>query len=109
MIDGAPAIRHDALLICGFPVGSHVAHGVYGIDVTFVPLVFSFFKAALVFSFYKAALVLSRLFMYPSESVSSSGLVKLDKLAWVRLIFPNCAWETGEFEQMGTYFSWQFH
>lgn len=50
MIDGAPAIRHAALLICGFPVGSHVARGVYGISVTFFPLDFFFFLNLLWFS-----------------------------------------------------------
>lgn len=33
-------------------------------------------------SFFKPALVLSHLCVYPSESVSSSGLVKLDKQSW---------------------------
>lgn len=99
MIDGAPAIRHDALLICGFPVGSHVARGVYGINVALFPFGFLFF--------FKPALVLSRLFTYLSDSVSSSGLAKLDKLSWARLIFPSRAWETGGFEQTGAYFSRQ--
>lgn len=61
MIDGVPAIRHDTLLICGFPVGSHVACRVYGVNVTFFPLDFFFF--------FKPALVLSHLFTHPGETI----------------------------------------
>lgn len=79
MIDGAPAIRHDTLLIFGFPVGSHVARRVYNINVTFFPLDFFFFKRTL---------VLSHLFTHTSESISSSGLVKLGKIVWEGPSFP---------------------
>lgn len=55
MIDGAPAIRHDALLICGFPVGSHVARRVYGINVTFFPLDFFFLNLLWFFHTYSCS------------------------------------------------------